>query len=125
MGTPSFTLKDLTVISYRRRTLEMYPVLNQELETLVSGYASVYLALFGIAFGALLTLLVTAVTVSLSDAVHRSFVDATLITGLFSVMFGVLALKDWWKSRGVLKKLRKETTEVEVREAFGTLADMK
>jgi len=33
--SPSFTPKDLTVISYRCRTLEMYPALHQELETLV------------------------------------------------------------------------------------------
>lgn len=117
METPSsFTPKDLTVmISYRRRTLEMYPVLHQELETLVSGYTSAYLALFGIAFGAFLTLLVTVMTLSLSDAMHRFFMDATLITALFSVVLGVMAARDWWKSRDVMKKMRKETTEVEVR----------
>jgi hypothetical protein len=46
MGKPPFEIKDLTVLSYQRRSLEMYPMLRQELEMLVSGYCSVYLALF-------------------------------------------------------------------------------
>lgn len=115
MGTPPFTPKDLTVISYRRRTLEMYPILDQELRTLVSGYTSVYLALFGIAFGAFVTLLITLLTVTLQEAVHRFFQDATLITALFSVILGIMAGRDWWRSSEEMKKLKKETKEVDVR----------
>jgi hypothetical protein len=115
MATPPFTPKDLTVISYRRRTLEMYPVLHQELRTLVSGYTSVYLALFGIAFGAFLTLLITLFTVPLQETVHRFFQDATLITAGFTVLLGVMAGRDWWKSSEEIKRLNRETKEAEVR----------
>jgi hypothetical protein len=117
MGTtpPPFESKDLTVITYRRRTFECYPVLAQELQTLVSGYTSVYLALFGTAFGAFSTLLITVLTVPLEESIHRFFKDATFIAAGFTVLLGVMAGRDWWKSVGEMKKLKKETTEVEVR----------
>jgi len=117
MGTtPTFTSKDLTVkVAYRRRTFECYPVLGHELRTLISGYTSVYLALFGMAFGAFVTLLVTVLTVQLEASTHRFFMDATLITLCFAVLLGVMSGRDWWRSSREMKTLTKETTEVEVR----------
>lgn len=93
----------------------MYPVLHQGLRTLVSGYTSVYLALFGMALGAFVTLLTTLLTVPLQEAVHRFFQDATLIAAGFTMLLGVMAGRDWWKSNEEMKKLQKETTEVDIR----------
>ena len=115
MGTSPFTPKDLTTISYCRRTLEMYPVLDQELQTLVSGYTSIYLALFGMAFGAFLTLLTSVLTVQLQEVEHRFFKDATLIMGIFTVILGFMAGRDWWRSSEQMKKLKRETSKVEIR----------
>jgi uncharacterized protein YacL len=121
MGTtpPPFESKDLTVISYRRRTFECYPVLGHELRTLISGYTSVYLALFGMAFGAFVVLLVTVLTVQLEASARRFFMDSTVITVCFSVLLGVMAGRDWWRSRSEMKKLTKETAQVEVRHVNG------
>jgi hypothetical protein len=112
---PSFTPKDFTVkVSFRRRTFECYPVLGHELRTLVSGYTSIYLALFGMAFGAFCTLLVTVLAVQLEAEARRFFKDATLITFCFAALLGVMSGRDWWRSRREMKNLTKETTEVEV-----------
>src|SRR5258706_122681 len=117
MGTtPSFTSKDFTVsVTFRRRTLDCYPVLGHELRTLVSGYTSIYLALFGMAFGAFFTLLITVLTVTLDAPTRRFSMDATLITFCFAVLLGVMAWRDWWRSSREMKNLTRETTEVEVR----------
>ena len=117
MDKPPFEIKDLTEICYRRRSLEMYPMLRQDLDILVSGYSSVYLSFFGIAFGTFVTVIMTLKTVALPEADHRLFSDVAVITLSFSALFGVLAARDWWKSRGVISQLRKETVEVHVTEA--------
>jgi uncharacterized membrane protein len=116
MVKPPFEIKDLTVLSYQRRSLEMYPMLRQELEMLVSGYCSVYLALFGIAFGTLVTAYITAKTVVLSESDRHFFWTVVVITAFFSVAFGVLAGRDVWNSRAMMNRLRKETRQIEVRE---------
>jgi carbon starvation protein CstA len=116
MDKPPFEIKDLTILSYRPRNLEMYPMLRQEVELLVAGYCSVYLGLFGIAFGALATAYITAKTVVLSESDRRFFWTVVVITAFLSLTFGVLAIRDVWNSRAVMDRLRKETRQIEVRE---------
>jgi arginine exporter protein ArgO len=101
----------------------MYPILDQELQTLVSGYTSIYLALFGMAFGAFLTLFITVLTVQLETSEHRFFKDATLITGIFTVILGFMAWRDWWRSSEQMKKLKKETSDVEIRTVESSTGD--
>ena len=42
----TYAAHDLTAIRYKRRSLNMYPLLEQELQTLKQGYRSVHLTLF-------------------------------------------------------------------------------
>ena len=111
---PAYGTNDLTVITYRKRSLEMCPVLDQELRQLVSGYSSAYLALFGITLGACVTLVATLCAVSLPDTLGTRFFDAALITGLFSLVLGVLAVRDWLESRQVMSQITRETVSVSV-----------
>jgi hypothetical protein len=107
----SYRVQDLTVIKYRKRSLQMYPLLEQELQTLVSGYGSVHLGLFGAAFGASVSLGVTLETVPMADSLRHDFFTATLVLVLASVYCGVRAILDGVRSRKLIKQLRKETAE--------------
>jgi hypothetical protein len=62
----SFHAENLTAITYRKRSLAMYPILDSELRELVSGYSSINLALFGITIGVFVSTLLTYLTVPLS-----------------------------------------------------------
>ena len=92
----------------------MYPILEQELETLASGYSSVHLALFGIAFGATVSLGITLKTVPMLDPLGHGFFTATLVLGLAAVYCGIRAVLDQLRTRKLVKQMRKETVEVVV-----------
>ena len=90
----------------------MFPVLENELQTMVSGYSSAYLALFGIACGVFVSALSTLLTVPLTEEMGRRFFDATIIFAAFTVILGVLAVRDMWRSRQALGRIRRETVDV-------------
>jgi len=95
----------------------MYPMLEQELDTLLAGYRSVHLAFFGVALGALITVVVTYYSVTLAPDVRGHFLDAIFIFAVFSCYFGVMAIRDWLRSRDLMKRLRKETVDAVVKTA--------
>ena len=59
-----YRAEDMTAIRYRKRNLEMYPMLEQELRTLAGAYSSPHLALCGMSFGAFSSVMITLATVS-------------------------------------------------------------
>lgn len=90
----------------------MYPILEQELQILASGYSSAHLALFGIAVGGFTSSLITYVTVELPEPIKRRFFDAMLVSAICVLYFGIMAIRDWRRTSGLAKQLRKETVEV-------------
>ena len=118
MSTPTerqpsvYRAEDLTAIRYRKRSLEMYPMLEQELRTLAGGYSSPHLALCGMSFGAFSSVTITLGTVStLTESAKNKFSAALLIMGVFTLYFGLMAIRDWNRSRKIISQIRKETVE--------------
>jgi hypothetical protein len=98
----------------RRRRLEMYPLLKQEIEHLSAGYSSPCLGFFGAFVGAFVSLLITVLTAPLNEPVKTRFVDATLITGIGTMVFLVFAGRDWWRARQLVANLKTEIVDVDV-----------
>jgi hypothetical protein len=107
-----YSAQDLTVVTYRQRRLVMFPVLENELQTMLSCFSSAYLALFGVSCGVFVSALFTLLTVSLTEEMGRRFFDATVIFGALLLILGVLAVRDMWRSRQMLGRIRRETIEV-------------
>jgi len=108
--------ESLTVIKYRKRSLEMYPMLDSELRELISGYSSVHLAFFGAGASAFFASLTTLLTVPLSNSLSTKFFCTVLISGAFALYSGVMAAKDWLKSRNIVRQMRKETGDIVVQD---------
>jgi hypothetical protein len=108
----SYRAQDHTIVTMRQRKLEMYPLLDQEVRQLGSGYSSPNLGLSGAAFGAFISLLITDLTALPPEPTGSRFINATLICGIATLAFGVLAIREWWKSRQIIAQVRKETVDV-------------
>lgn len=93
----------------------MYPVLEQELDTMVSGYQSVNLVFFGIAFGAFIAVAIPYWTVSLGEPLQGRFFSAMLVSAVASVYFAIMATRDWFRSRKVMRQLRRETVDAVIK----------
>lgn len=91
-----------------RRKLKMLLLLKQEVDRLVAGYSSPCLGLFGLFFGAFVALLIADIVGGLGEPTKRYFVDATVITGAFAVVFFWLAAREWWNARKVVADLERE-----------------
>lgn len=110
--TPTFAsgrIEGLTTITYRKRKLEMYPVFDHELKELGSGYSSPHLGLCGMALGTFVTLLITVLTVPLSEAAKTRFIVLCVVFGVFMLYFGIMAARDWSNAKQRIKKIRSET----------------
>jgi hypothetical protein len=100
-----------------RRKLKMLLLLKQEVDRLVEGYSSPCLGLFGLFFGAFVSLLITNLTAGIADPAKRYFVDSTIGTGCLALIFAILAVRDWVKATKVVADLNDEKG-VEVAVAF-------
>lgn len=84
------------------RKVKFVRVSLDELEDLKSSGSSVELAMFGVCFGALLTFGGTLLTVSLTNDLTRGFFGlATIMFAVFSIYFGIGAIRGErrWRSR--------------------------
>jgi hypothetical protein len=108
--------EQLTVVSYRKRQLVMYPVQRTEFEILASGYSSVHLGLAAGCFGAGITLAATIASVNLSEPMGTRFWSGLLILGIATLYFGFMAGRDYFKSKRVIATIKSETVDVVVGE---------
>jgi len=92
----------------------MYPVQKHEFEILASGYSSIHLGLAGCFFGAAITLGATVASVTLSEGVHRIFVDSLFMSVAFTFYCGLMAIRDYRNSKKVVGSIRAETIDVVV-----------
>jgi hypothetical protein len=98
-----------TVITCRKRTIEMYHVLRQELDDLIAGYTAINLAFFGITFGAALALLITCTTAGLSEPLNSRYWFSFLGTGLLTAYFAIMSRKEWLNARKKVEQIKAET----------------
>jgi hypothetical protein len=118
LPVPTYKAEDLTAIKYWKRSFDMYPVFEHELKTLARGYSSPHLALASLTFGAWLTMIVTTSTVtSLPETFAIRFFVGKLVSGVFTVYFGIMAWREWSEARQFIANLRKETVEAVVTKA--------
>jgi hypothetical protein len=71
----------------------MYPLLKQEVSQLAAGYSSPCLGFFGMALGAFVSLFITDCTASLVEPLKTRFIDATVLTGIATLVFLVFAAR--------------------------------
>lgn len=102
-----FAATDFAVMTYMSREFVFLPVEQNELNTLATGYNSIHFGLFGICFGSLLTLAITAGTVSLSQYAKNGFLSASIVFLLASIYFGAMARKDYRDSKDLLARIMK------------------
>jgi len=92
----------------------MYHILRQDLDNLISGYASIHLTLFGIAFGAALTLIITYYAVPLEEPIKTRFWSVGVVSTVITVYCGIMACRDWRRARAHIKRIKEETEQSEV-----------
>jgi hypothetical protein len=113
---PKFEAKDLAVLRVMKREFVLYPVEQNELHTLASGFNSIHFGLAGISFSALVTLGTTRLLAnSLSDHEKVILFCALLICLIATVYFSAMAIRDYRNSMGILKGIKTETTTVIIR----------
>jgi len=121
-AVPHLEPEQLTVVSYRKRQLVMYPVQRTEFEILASGYSSIHLGLAAGCFGASITLGATIASVNLSEPIGTRFWTFLLIFGIATLYFGFMAGRDYLNSKKVIATIKSETIDVVVGEAKSPVA---
>jgi hypothetical protein len=97
-------------ISYAPRRMVMHYVSESELTEISSlGTSSVYLTFFGLAFGALVSFgtVLTTTTIE-SPKIYAGFVAATVVSGLATPLFAILAGMGYFKAKQKLKEIKKD-----------------
>jgi hypothetical protein len=115
-AVPHLEPEQLTVVSYRKRQLVMYPVQRTEFEILASGYSSIHLGLAAGCFGASITLGATIASVNLTEPTGTRFWTFLLIFGIATIYFGFMAARDYINSKRVIATIKSETVDVVVGE---------
>lgn len=96
----------IALVFHVPREIRMYSVTNQELETLVSANTSVHLTFLGVAIGLFVAVLVTLLTVPLSDKMFAVFIALIAVGGGSIVYFGWRAYGDYTATRSRLDEIR-------------------
>lgn len=115
--------EQLTVVSYRKRQLVMYPVQKTEFEILATGYNSIHLGLAAGCFGAAITLGATIASVPLPEPTGTRFWTGLIILTLATIYFGLMAVRDYRNSQKVISAIKSETVDIvvgEVKPPIGT-----
>ena len=84
----------VTIIVQVPGEVVMFNVTEQELDSLASGFSPIHLAFFGMTLGALISFLITILTVPLSDRMFAMF-SALLASSIIAVFyFGIRTAAD-------------------------------
>jgi len=87
----------------------MYKLTEQELHSLcdTGNMKALDLSMFTLCAGALVTLLITINTVSITDpAMHAAFVAALMVATLGTIFFGVRGIIAWFESKRTLGRIK-------------------
>src|SRR5258708_957448 len=102
-------------MKHMSREFTLYQLEENELDQLVAGYNSIHLGLFGVFFGAFLTVGITwivqanANVASLSVRATLLYFCATVIFFVATIYFGCMAVKDLRKSRRVISRIKSQS----------------
>ena len=106
---------DLTTVTIRKRNIVLYPLHEQEIDTLIKGYTSQNFTLFGLTAGIAATTLITLLTVRPLNFFAAIFLGLScILCTILSFDYKARADKDRQNSANVIKTVRQETVEVEV-----------
>ncbi len=93
------------------RTLRMFRVTAEEIDSLLSSRESMFMGLAGIAAGGFIATLVVLLTVStLTVKAFAGFVAACIVSGAISAVLGLLARSDHRRSQQAAAKIKAEIT---------------
>lgn len=113
---PKFSTRNFATMTCMRREFIVFPVKQNELNTLASGHTSIHFGLFGIFFGASLTLGITCQTVPLSDRSAVMFFSAFLICVCFAIFTGAMALRAFFSWKKMITEIKGQTTAIIVKQ---------
>ncbi len=105
-------------ISFKRRNVDMYYVFAQELETLGSSslQGSLHIALFGIGFGAAVSLWVTVATVAITNPfIYATFFAVASVFSLLTLYFGIRSVIDLINARKQVKLIKEASPNRELK----------
>jgi hypothetical protein len=95
-------------IDYKRRKLTMHQVTSGELDAVASLNNAVNLGMFGISFGAFVSLVSTLLTVPIANPVTAAaFAGSAVAAGLATAFFGVRAIIEVREARQKLRDLKR------------------
>lgn len=103
----------VTVVSHRR-TLTAYSILGQELSVWKAGYRSFHSALFGVAFGAWLTLYVTVDSGQLPPPLIERYTTWLMVAKIAAIYTLLMSIKDWWQAGVEFREIKKTSTPVNI-----------
>jgi hypothetical protein len=99
------------VVLYAPRRVIIYPVFDHELDAIGSSQNSAHVGFFGVAFGGVMTLAITLLTVTIENANTRAAFWACLVAcAILSAYFGLRAYFDWKKSQAQVRTIKKQHT---------------
>jgi hypothetical protein len=104
---------DLANVKHMGREFVLYQIQDGELDQLTAGYNSIHLALSGMVFGALITVVttwLTRVSPSLKETVV--YFSSTVLFGLAFLYFGLMALKDYSNARKTIQRIRENSKPI-------------
>lgn len=96
-------------ISFRRRSVDMYYIFDQELEVIgsASAQSSLHLGFFGASFGASVSLWATVITVDIINPyTYSAFWATALVSTVLAVYFGIRSTLDFIKTKKQVKLIR-------------------
>lgn len=100
-------------VDVRSKSLTMHLVSEETLDLLVSRDAPLFLAFFGITFGAALALGITLTTVDLSSSyIIAAYWGSFVVTFVLSVVFFIKGFSDWRRSKRELKAIKEQGASV-------------
>jgi len=104
----------IVLATMKRRKLEMYPLLKQEVTQLIAGYSSPAFALFGVFFGALSALWITCETGGLVEPLKSRFFAYAYISGGLAAICLLRAIREYLDAKTLIATIEKEIIEVRV-----------
>jgi hypothetical protein len=111
------TIQNPVTISLQRRNVNMHYVFEHELDNLGTAniQASINLGLFGISFGAAVSLWITVLTVAFADQSTANLIIAIAVAlSLLSVYLGARCYFDVRKARKQLEAIKENKGEPEI-----------
>jgi len=110
-GVSSESTGARVTVDYKERSLDMLPVMRQELKTIgsASAQSSLFFTLFGISVGIVATAIASLATGEIkSPYVFAAFVAALIIGLLATICFGSLGWMAWGKHKEQIATIEQE-----------------